>query len=319
MTGNRSNRSWPRLVYWYGEKDGSPESFSVLEVNKIVSYKEGCRKKFNEIPPKIKEKISKGRELSSSEDQIVKGLELMKKDSELSKEEIKKNKCIFDFDINDHIEDYGKLPNLPEETSNYKKMNDQRLRLERKFLRESLLISEPEKKSRLLDEEIRREVAKEGERKFLRESLLISEPEKKSRLLDEEIRREVAKEGAMLEDAVLETEDDSSTSLADIGNKDDSCGHKKCSNIEKQKRKCGSELEERPRLNDKRIKRELQDDGVILETEEKSPGIIDNSDGGNEDDLHPGSTAHDDVKKRKNHTRIKMEEDQYLDSTTSCV
>jgi hypothetical protein len=286
MTGNRSNRSWPRLVYWYGEKDGSPESFSVLEVNKIVSFKEGCRKKFNEIPPKIKEKISKGRELSSSEDIIVKGLELMKKDSELSKEEIKKNKWIFNFDINDHIEDYGKLPNLPEETSNYKKMNDQRLRLERKFLRESLLISEPEKKSRLLDEEI---------------------------------RREVAKEGAMLEDAVLETEDDSSTSLADIGNKDDSCGHKKCSNIEKQKRKCGSELEERPRLNDKRIKRELQDDGVILETEEKSPGIIDNSDGGNEDDLHPGSTAHDDVKKRKNHTRIKMEEDQYLDSTTSCV
>ena len=81
----RLNKPIPRLVYWYGTE--IEEAFSFIPANKIVSYKNGCKRGLNKIPVNIKKKLDGNKKLNGTEKIIVNGLSDMEADAKLPPEE----------------------------------------------------------------------------------------------------------------------------------------------------------------------------------------------------------------------------------------
>lgn len=78
----------PRLVYWYGSTwNDISNSFSFLSPKAIISYEQGIQQGSNQLSSALQKKVAAGKQLTAKENALVKGLEELKEESELSKKE----------------------------------------------------------------------------------------------------------------------------------------------------------------------------------------------------------------------------------------
>lgn len=66
------------LVYWYGAYPDPPSAYSFLANNKLISYEDGLKKGYDQLPKGKNKKVS---------DQLTRGLAEMKEDLQKEPEE----------------------------------------------------------------------------------------------------------------------------------------------------------------------------------------------------------------------------------------
>lgn len=159
-----------RLVFWYGfAKDDLSNAFSFIHESKIISYEEACSLGCTKVPTKIQKKIDQGKRLTGKEQYTVNGLEHIKQDSALPKEQ--RTMWLFEFDEDydeylDQLDDLASEQGEEEElTKNSKKQKRER-KGKRKLDEHNLTKSKKKQKSRSLDDEIDAEVKGETEMDF---------------------------------------------------------------------------------------------------------------------------------------------------------
>ena len=68
------------LVYWYGAYNEPNYAYSFVTSKNLFTHEEGIKKGWDQVPKKVRAKLDKNQKLTSTEAQLVLGLEEMKED-----------------------------------------------------------------------------------------------------------------------------------------------------------------------------------------------------------------------------------------------
>ena len=75
------------LCYWYGGYTDPSHAYSFLNTSKLISYDTGVKKGYDKLPKGIQKKLDEKKKLSSTQEQLVRGLTEMNEDAKLAPKE----------------------------------------------------------------------------------------------------------------------------------------------------------------------------------------------------------------------------------------
>ena len=125
-----------RLVFWYGVKfEDRGQAYSFVPAAKIMTYEEGEKKGFCEVPKKIKKKLNDKKKLTKTEEQISRGLKEITGDMKREKKDRIKWMMKFqeDWELPDQDEeeeDEVKSPELELKPKKVKKLKVEEIKAE---------------------------------------------------------------------------------------------------------------------------------------------------------------------------------------------
>ena len=93
------------MVFWYGSKEGSLESYSLLPQSEIISYEDG-KERYGEIPHQLEEKLNLEEDITEYEGLKIRGLNLMRSDAKKEKKD-RKSHWIFKFSEDNVLSHWG--------------------------------------------------------------------------------------------------------------------------------------------------------------------------------------------------------------------
>jgi hypothetical protein len=161
----QNDKQMTRLVFWYGiSKDDLSNGFSFIQDSKIIPYEDGCEKGCDKVPTKIQKKIDQGKRLTATEQYKINGLEQIKRDSLLQKEN--RTPWLFEFeeDYDEYIDQLEDLSSEEEEEESTKKQKKEKTG--KRKLDGGNHSKSKKQKTRSIDDEIDAEVKGEIEMEF---------------------------------------------------------------------------------------------------------------------------------------------------------
>ena len=193
-------------------------AYSLLPAKNVISYQDGVEQGHDKLPAKAQKKLDKGKSLTAMEELLQRGLELIKKDSDLPSD--RRQSWIFDFEEeweeDDEEEEEEEEEEIVEKPPPKKKKKTKTSKKKKNVAKDDFIVDEEEEEEETKEKLITK---KQGKRKRQSEEdksegtksskkKKSSKKSKKSKQLDDEIEEEVMQEEHFFQEEELPSEDD---------------------------------------------------------------------------------------------------------------